>query len=65
MSIDRSPGKLDAPRDPAAIALLAAERDAVLRGLVHALSNRVGTVAAVAGMLDPGSSAAEIGRAHV
>jgi hypothetical protein len=30
------------------------ERDAVLRGLTHALSNRVGTVAAVAGMLAPG-----------
>ncbi len=31
-------------------------RDAVLRGLVHALSNRVGTVVAAGGMLEAGSA---------
>jgi hypothetical protein len=41
-----------APSGAAAVLAWAAARDAVLRGLVHALSNRVGTVAAVAGMLD-------------
>ena len=57
-SIGRTEGELDsgaarAPhpwhvwRDAAAH-----ERTGVLRGLVHALSNRVGTVAAVAGLLD-------------
>ena len=34
------------------------ERDAVLRGLTHALSNRVGTLSAVAGMLAPGEAVA-------
>ncbi len=34
-----------------------AARDAVLRGLVHALSNRVGTVVAVGGLLEHGSGA--------
>jgi hypothetical protein len=34
------------------------ERDLLLQGLVHALSNRVGTLVAVAGMLDPGAPAA-------
>lgn len=33
-----------------------AARDAVLRGLVHALSNRVGTVIAAGGLLDAGSA---------
>lgn len=33
-----------------------AVRDAVLRGLVHALSNRVGTVSAAAAMLEAGSA---------
>ncbi|GJG86555.1 hypothetical protein tb265_17360 [Gemmatimonadetes bacterium T265] len=33
-----------------------AARDAVLRGLVHALSNRVGTVVAAGGMLEAGSA---------
>jgi signal transduction histidine kinase len=37
--------------------LWAAEQGALLRGLAHALSNRVGTVVAVAGMLAPGGEA--------
>ena len=59
MSIDHSAPKLDAAaqggaRPPAdALSSLAVERDAVLRGLVHALSNRIGIVGAVAGMLEP------------
>jgi hypothetical protein len=56
VSIDQSSPDLD--RGPAAPwARRAAARDAVLRGLVHALSNRVGTVGAVASMLDPGAPA--------
>ncbi len=60
MSIDRSAPDLDRPgaAAPAAPAARAAARDAVLRGLVHALSNRVGTVVAVASMLDPEAPAA-------
>ncbi|MGZ8415295.1 MAG: hypothetical protein ACXW05_21405 [Gemmatirosa sp.] len=42
------------------LARLAAARDGVLRGLVHALSNRVGTIGAVAGMLDPEAPAAGV-----
>ena len=38
----------------------AAARDAALRGLVHALSNRAGTVAAVAGMLEGDAPAASV-----
>ncbi|MDF1503753.1 hypothetical protein [Roseisolibacter sp. H3M3-2] len=57
MSIDRSPPDLDRAPD-APWVRRAAARDAVLRGLVHALSNRVGTVSAVASMLDPGAPAA-------
>ena len=66
MSIDHSGPKLDATvgaadLPPAAVlALLAAERDAVLRGLVHALSNRIGIVGAVAGMLEPEAPAAGV-----
>lgn len=41
--------------DPAAVLVWARARDAAVRGLVHALSNRVGTVAAVAAMLDDGA----------
>ncbi len=41
----------------------AAARDAALRGLVHALSNRVGTVAAVAGMLDGAPPPESVGTA--
>lgn len=41
-----------------ALAARATARDAVLRGLVHALSNRVGTVGAVASMLDPAAPVA-------
>ena len=39
-----------------AAATWAAERDLLLRGLNHALSNRVGTLAAVAGVLEPGDT---------
>jgi len=39
----------------AAVLAWARARDAAVRGLVHALSNRVGTVAAVAAMLDDGA----------
>lgn len=70
MSIGRTSQKLDdraaaapqaAPVSPArALALVGAERDAVLRGLVHALSNRVGTVTAVTAMLDPAGPAAAV-----
>jgi hypothetical protein len=66
VSIDHSGAKLDAvPGSPgappgAALVLLAAERDAVLRGLVHALSNRIGIVGAVAGMLEPEVPAAGV-----
>jgi nitrogen-specific signal transduction histidine kinase len=66
VSIDRSDAKLDhaAGRtdgaDARVLARLVTARDGVLRGLVHALSNRVGTVAAVAGMLDPEAPAAAI-----
>ncbi len=66
MSIDHSAPKLDATAGQgelppaAALALLAAERDAVLRGLVHALSNRIGIVGAVAGMLEPDARAAGV-----
>ena len=59
MSIGRHTAALDPqvpadPSPPTAAAVLAwtAARDAALRGLVHALSNRVGTVAAAAAMLD-------------
>jgi hypothetical protein len=38
----------------AAVLQWVTERDAVLRGLTHALSNRAGTLGAVAGMLAPG-----------
>lgn len=38
-------------------ALWAAEQGALLRGLAHALSNRVGTVLAAAGLLEPGAPA--------
>jgi hypothetical protein len=50
---------------PSAAAVLAwaLARDAALRGLVHALSNRVGTVAAVAGMLDGGPPPESVGTA--
>jgi nitrogen-specific signal transduction histidine kinase len=66
VSIDHSDPKLDATDGEAglppaaALALLAAERDAVLRGLVHALSNRIGIVGAVAGMLEPDAPAAGV-----
>ena len=66
MSIDHSGPKLDAAvgnteLPPAAVlALLAVERDAVLRGLVHALSNRIGIVGAVAGMLEPDAPAPSV-----
>jgi hypothetical protein len=66
VSIDHFGAKLDAvpgspgPPPAAALVLLAAERDAVLRGLVHALSNRVGIVGAVAGMLEPEVPAAGV-----
>ncbi|GLC25396.1 hypothetical protein [Roseisolibacter agri] len=59
MSIGHSASDLD-HSDAAPLRALAAARDAVLRGLVHALSNRVGTVAAVAGMLDPQAPAAGV-----
>lgn len=39
-----------------AAATWAAERDLLLRGLNHALSNRVGTIAAVASVLEPGGT---------
>jgi hypothetical protein len=42
------------PPAHAAAATWAAERDLLLRGLNHALSNRVGTLGAVAAMLEPG-----------
>lgn len=48
-----------APDAAAACAALRAwqtARDAVLRGLVHALSNRVGTVVAAGGLLEAGSA---------
>jgi nitrogen-specific signal transduction histidine kinase len=63
VSIDRSDAKLDRaahPDDPRVLVRLAAARDGVLRGLVHALSNRVGTIGAVAGMLDPEAPAAGV-----
>lgn len=62
MSIDQSDAKLDPAPGPDARVLvrLAAARDDVLRGLVHALSNRVGTIGAVAGMLDPEAPAAGV-----
>lgn len=62
MSIDHSAEKLDpeAPPGAAVLARLAAARDAALRGLVHALSNRVGTVGAIAGMLDPAAPVAGV-----
>lgn len=61
-SIGRADEKLDpaVPADAegdaaraAAVERWSAERDALHRGLVHALSNRAGTVSAVAGMLMP------------
>lgn len=78
MSIGRTPVALDtqspgvsrdvsrpSPGDAPALRAWALARDAVLRGLVHALSNRVGTVAAVAGMLESaegdGASAESVG----
>lgn len=57
MSIDRTTPDLDTP-GAAALSARAAARDAVLRGLVHALSNRVGTVGAVASVLDPAAPVA-------
>lgn len=59
LSIGHTPGALDRPAGAPsagtsadAVLAWARARDAVLRGLVHALSNRVGTVGAVAAMLD-------------
>lgn len=63
-SIGHSRGMLDRMRsENAAVFVTAADprrtwmevRDPILRGLVHALSNRVGTVVAASGMLDAGS----------
>ncbi len=45
-----------APVSPAVVLRWAAARDAVLRGLVHTLSNRIGTVVAAGGILAAGSA---------
>lgn len=51
----RSPAPDDAhPPAHDAAATWSAERDLLLRGLNHALSNRVGTLASVAALLEPG-----------
>lgn len=69
-SIGHTPWRLDRMRsggasaadgsaaDAAALRAWGAARDAVLRGLVHALSNRVGTVVAAGALLDGGSAEA-------
>lgn len=60
-SIGHTPRLLDRMRSADAAvggpaAAWVAARDAVLRGLVHALSNRVGTVAAASALLEAGSA---------
>ncbi len=64
MSIGRPGVELEPQPGPTVAAALAwaRARDAALRGLVHALSNRVGTVGAVGAMLD-GAAAESVGTA--